>query len=89
MFSNKCPLCRERFSVDGKEAGAMVLEHSNKGKAWAQIQIEIGLWCLDTTESKEVGLSLEKKKSWELIKQAADQGDPNALYWMLDGDRVW
>ncbi len=82
MFSNKCPLCRESFSVDGKEAGAMVLEHSNKGKAWAQIQIEIGLWCLDTTERKKCGLSFDEKKSRELIEQAADQGDPDALYWM-------
>ena len=61
MFSNKCPLCRERLSVDGKEVGAMVLEHSNKGKAWAQFQI--GLWCLDTTERKEYGLSFDEKKS--------------------------
>ena len=80
MFSIKCPLCRERFSVDGKEAGAMVLEHSNKGKAWAQFQI--GLWCLYTTERKDYGLSFDEKKGRELIEQAADQGDPDALYWM-------
>mmetsp|Transcript_9266 Transcript_9266/g.14244 ORF Transcript_9266/g.14244 Transcript_9266/m.14244 type:complete len:316 (+) Transcript_9266:402-1349(+) len=80
MFSNKCPLCRERLSVDCKEDGAMVLEHSNKGKAWAQFQI--GFWCLYTTERKKHGLSFDEKKSRELIEQAADQGDPDALFWM-------
>eukprot|EP00574_Skeletonema_japonicum_P000879 CAMPEP_0201740752 /NCGR_PEP_ID=MMETSP0593-20130828/46464_1 /ASSEMBLY_ACC=CAM_ASM_000672 /TAXON_ID=267983 /ORGANISM="Skeletonema japonicum, Strain CCMP2506" /LENGTH=512 /DNA_ID=CAMNT_0048235073 /DNA_START=193 /DNA_END=1731 /DNA_ORIENTATION=- len=80
MFSNKCPLCRQSFFVDGKEVGAIVLEHSNKGKAWAQILI--GIWCLKTTERKKHGLSFDEKKSRELIEQAADQGDPDALYWM-------
>ncbi len=63
-----------------KEDGAMVLEHSNRGKAWAQLKI--GVWCLDAAHAKQYGLSFDEKKGWKLIKKAADQGDPSALYLM-------
>ncbi len=80
MLSSKCPLCRKRFFTDGKEGGAMVLEHSNKGKAWAQAKI--GVWSLNRRECKVAGLSLDKKKGWKLIEKAADQGDSDALFLM-------
>ncbi len=79
MFSNKCPLCRERL-VTGKEAGAMVLKHSNKGKAWAQALM--ASWCFNPTLRGKYGISFDDNKGWELIEQAADQGDPHALFFM-------
>ncbi len=77
MLSDKCPLCRVSLPGTNKDAAVMVLEHSNKGKAWAQVMI--GAWCLDATLAKDHGLSFDKKKGWKLMEQAADQGDPSAL----------
>ncbi len=90
MLSNKCPLCRERLYTNYKEVGTLVLEHLNKGKAWAQFLI--GSTCLDPTCAKEFGLSglsFDEKKCWKLIEQAADQGDPHALFFISGyGDEV-
>ncbi len=75
VYSNKCPLCRRSFHTDYKEVGARVLEHSNKGAAWAQYLN--GAWCLKP-QAKRYGLPFDEKKGWKLIEQAADQGDPDA-----------
>ncbi len=80
MLSDKCPLCRESLPDTEKDVAVMVLEHSKKGKAWAQTLI--GTWCSDATLAKEFGLSFDEKKGWKLIEQAADQGDVNALFFM-------
>eukprot|EP00574_Skeletonema_japonicum_P000349 CAMPEP_0201741218 /NCGR_PEP_ID=MMETSP0593-20130828/46702_1 /ASSEMBLY_ACC=CAM_ASM_000672 /TAXON_ID=267983 /ORGANISM="Skeletonema japonicum, Strain CCMP2506" /LENGTH=387 /DNA_ID=CAMNT_0048235549 /DNA_START=75 /DNA_END=1235 /DNA_ORIENTATION=- len=79
MFSNKCPLCRERLATD-KEARAMLLKHSNKGKAWAQVLN--ASWCFNPTLGEKNGISFDDNKRRELIEQAADQGDPHALFLM-------
>jgi len=80
MFSGKCPLCREKFYTQ-QEAGPLLLKHSNKGKAWAQFLI--GTTCMDTTFAKQYGLSgLSSEECRKLIEQAADQGDPDALFFM-------
>ena len=51
----------------------MALEHANKGKAWAQFRIGnlyLGGKC---------GYSLDEEKGLQLIKQAAEQRDSDAL----------
>eukprot|EP00985_Skeletonema_marinoi_P033327 scaffold41036_cov95-Skeletonema_marinoi.AAC.1 len=41
MYRGKCPLCRGKMPRKGdyKELGTRALEHSNKGKAWAQAKL--------------------------------------------------
>ena len=79
MIHDKCLLYREIFPHDHKETGAMALEHSNKGRAWAQMQIGRWHW---SEAGKAYGFALNKKKGMKLIKKAADQCYPVALYWV-------
>ena len=76
MYRDKCPLCREEFPNEGdyKELGTRALEHSNKGKAWAQMYF--GARYLNGIHD----FSLDEKKGLKLIEEAADQRDPDALF---------
>jgi len=78
MYRNKCPLCREQMPIEGdyKEIGTMILKHANKGRAWAQMQL--GTWYLRGMN----GFALDKQKGLQLLEQAADQRDPDALFMM-------
>jgi hypothetical protein len=78
MYRDKCPLCREEFTNKGdyKGLGTRALEHSNKGKAWAQMYI--GTRYLNGIHD----FALEEKKGLQLMTAAADQRDPDALLLM-------
>ncbi len=75
----KCPLCREEMygKGDSQKMRAKVLEHANRGIAWAQYQI--GAWYSNERKGKEFGFPLDKEKGLYFLKQAADQRDSDAL----------
>ena len=78
LYRDKCPLCRKEFPNEGddKESGTRALEHSNKGRAWAQMKL--GMWYLNGMN----GFALDKQKGLQLLEQAVDQRDPDALFMM-------
>ena len=83
MFQNKCPFCRQTFFREGeghKTIGKKMLEHSNKGKAWASYKI--AFWHL-SEEGRKFGFSFNKEKGLQLLKQAVDQRDSDALMEMV------
>ena len=85
MLRNKCPLCRENlFRKDDysyKKIGKKVLEHSNRGCAWALTKV--GKWHLNEV-GKKFGFSFNKEKGLQLLKQAVDQRNSDALMEMAD-----
>ena len=78
MYRGKCPLCREKMprEDDSKEIGTMLLKHANKGRAWAQAYV--GTWYWNGMN----GFALDKQKGLKLIKDSADQRDPDGLFEM-------
>ena len=87
MFNNKCPLCREIFPQAGKEMMRKMLQHSNKGKAWAQVSLGALYMCEE--RSKKFGFPLDKAKGRQLIKQAAEQHNSDACYLIaIEHDRL-
>mmetsp|Transcript_28046 Transcript_28046/g.40098 ORF Transcript_28046/g.40098 Transcript_28046/m.40098 type:complete len:431 (+) Transcript_28046:88-1380(+) len=76
MFRDKCPLCREKMSGEFKKMRTKILEHANKGRAWAQFHI--GRWYSNET-GKEIGIPIDKEKGLHFLKQAADQRDSDAF----------
>jgi len=75
MYRGKCPLCPERMPKEGdfKKVNSLVLEHANKGRAWAQMHV--GLHHLGGMN----GFSLDENKGLKLMKEAADLRYPDAL----------
>ena len=69
MIHDKCLLYREIFPHDHKETGAMALEHSNKGRAWAQMQMQIGRWHWSEA-GKAYGFALNKKEGNEVDQKS-------------------
>ncbi len=76
-FRSKCPFCREEMAIDDKKVGAKILKHSNRGRAWAQHQI--GRCYSNEMIGKNYGIPFDKEKGLQLLKQAADQRDSDAL----------
>eukprot|EP00984_Skeletonema_dohrnii_P012347 scaffold4992_cov156-Skeletonema_dohrnii-CCMP3373.AAC.6 len=75
MYRHKCPLCRAKMPRDdsSKEIRPKMLEHANKGKAWAQVHV--GKKYVYGTH----GYVLDEKKGLKLIKESADQRHSDAL----------
>ncbi len=77
----KCPLCREEiYEIDdcgNKKMRAQVLEHSNKGRAWALSKL--GAWYSNEMIGKVFGIPFDKEKGLDYLKQAADQRDSDAF----------
>ncbi len=79
MYQGKCPLCRERIpgTTEHEEIGKNILKHANEGRAWAQMKI--GMWYSDEMFGKKYGFRFDKEKAVQFLKQAADQGDSDAV----------
>eukprot|EP00985_Skeletonema_marinoi_P010947 scaffold5153_cov100-Skeletonema_marinoi.AAC.1 len=75
MYRAKCPLCRERMPKEGefKKVNSLVLEHANKGRAWAQMHVGIKYF------HGVNGYDLDKERGLKLIEESADQRDPDGL----------
>ncbi len=80
-YRNKCPFCREEIRKDdSQKIRAKVLEHANKGRAWAQTKI--GNCYSNEMVGKKYGIPFDKEKGLHFLKQAADQRYSDALYEM-------